>query len=228
MSKAADELDAISSPAQGAGTDTADPAGTAPAQTTVRKPVGRPRKDGSPPQSTRDPGYVPPPTGARKDKSAKTPPKPSVPRPAPPRDTSAADAAAEDARKAERRAFFAANESEIKRALGGLYGFPFEIAAAATSIPRMELDAEKKAERARTMYWVLCVYCPDWTKHLPLLVLGGAVAADAMGAFALYKAEKEAREAKSRTGVKSPDIVPPGPPLAAPAKTPETIEAKPL
>jgi hypothetical protein len=192
-SRAADALEALEPKTEDAET----PAPVPP----VRNVGGRPRKDGSPAQPRaktldaqgRERDYASEYAARYGKKKPTTPRVAEVERATRP----TRDEAADEAAKALRREFFAKNERPIKKALGDFYGLPFEIAAAASEVPAIELDAAKKAERADTLYWVLTVYCPDWTKHLPLLVLGGCVVADAGAAFAAYKTAKKVRPAKA-------------------------------
>jgi hypothetical protein len=206
-SRAADALDVLGGEPPPAAAPEADAA-------PVRNVGGRPRKDGTPAQPTNAPGYVSPRAkktdnrtnaqknaarDARRTSGGDAAPRPRVV-------PAARDEAADEAAKDVRRAFFAANAVQIKKSLGDFYGMPFEIAAAASDVRAIELDPAKKAERAETLYWVLTVYCPDWTKHLPLLVLGGCVVADAGAAFAAYKAAKSVRPAKARETIVPPAV----------------------
>lgn len=104
-------------------------------------------------------------------------------------------AAAEEARRDARRRDFAANEKNIKAALADFYGMPFDLLAAFSDVAEVKLDAETKRARGDTAYWVVYTFCPDWTKYLPLILLGGCFVGDVGVAVKLIQEDRARRKA---------------------------------
>lgn len=121
----------------------------------------------------------------------------SGPKPKAPKEPTAEEvAAAEEARRDARRRDFAANEKNIKAALADFYGMPFDLLAAFSDVPDVKLDDATKRARGETAYWVVYTFCPDWTKYLPLILLGGCFVGDVGVAVKLIQEDRARRKAQ--------------------------------
>lgn len=203
--KAAEQLDALSPP---------DAPAAAPAAAPDKSPAPSAAKAAAPPKGTHG--------GARPGSGPKPKGKAPTPEEA---------AAAESARIAARRIELDANSKVVQQALGDLYALPFEVAAAFADTPRVALTPEVKAARGQTAYWAVWTLCPDWTKYMPVFVVGACFVADVGVAVAVIREEKRKRKAGAVPPTAPPvravvaNLPPPGTPGAAPPGAPPPISA---